>query len=79
MKFLNRKGPSEPAAPPDAGRIVHREIEISVHREWVSVATQATCVSTQTHVPPVVVRPGHAALAHRQQDLKESTFKEKTA
>jgi hypothetical protein len=39
MDFLSRKlrAAAEPARTEDAQRIVHREIEISVEREWISV------------------------------------------
>jgi hypothetical protein len=38
MDFLSRKlRVAEPARTEEAQRIVHREIEISVKREWISV------------------------------------------
>jgi len=43
MKFLKREiRPQEPAPTGDAQRIVHREIEISVEREWISVTAGTT-------------------------------------
>lgn len=41
MDFLSRKlRPAEPARTEEAQRIVHREIEISVEREWISVTAR---------------------------------------
>lgn len=41
MDFLSRKlRPAEPARTEEARRIVHREIEISVEREWISVTAR---------------------------------------
>jgi len=38
MRFLGRKvRPAETAATEDATRIISREIEITVEREWISV------------------------------------------
>lgn len=52
MKFLSRKIRSEKPAPTvEAQRIVHREIEISIEREWISVtAGTAADGSAQTPV-----------------------------
>ena len=51
MKFLNRKIRSEEAVPTeDAQRIVHREIEICVEREWISV-TAGTMADGSSQTP----------------------------
>jgi hypothetical protein len=51
MKFLNRKIRSEkPAQTEDVQTIVHREIEIFVEREWISV-TAGTRVDAGAQSP----------------------------
>jgi len=47
MGFLSRKArAAEPERTESAPRIVHREIEITVEREWTSVTARAQSVET---------------------------------
>jgi hypothetical protein len=65
MNFLSRKvRPAESSVTEDAERIVHREIEITVEREWTSVsahrqqtASPPAANSTPTSEAPEPLRP----------------------
>jgi len=56
MKFLRRKMQATETVR-EEGRVVHREIEITVEREWLSVPMQDAAGASEVEMPVLELPP----------------------